>query len=123
MNESTVVGCALVLAILTAGTVAVVTGSYATALGATPIGVAIYLAIGVGAPQLFVASAHESSLRLGLGVLATVGAVASLLAGIATNGLTAKWGVGVVTILLIVVAGVLLAAVARAFHAGFQATR
>ena len=88
MNDRLVVGGCLVLSILSAGVVSTLTGSPATFFGATPIGIAIYLAVGIGLPQYLLSEKHGSPLRLGLAVLAVAGGSLAGLVGVAIGALT-----------------------------------
>ena len=119
MNDSRAVGLSLLLAVGLAGVVSVVTESVAI-LGHTPIGLAIYLAVGIGLPQFVLARRTGSSLRLGLAVLAVGSAALSLFAGVVTGSLTAAWPFGIVPILFLVVFGVLIGSGIRAFRAGYR---
>ena len=119
MNDSNVVAGCLLLAVVTAGLVGAVTASSAV-FGATPVGVGIYLAVGIGLPQYLLYRESGSSLELGLAILAVASAALAVLLGLARGAPHGDWGLGLVTILLFVVLGNLLGAAVREFRAGFR---
>ncbi|SEP97692.1 hypothetical protein [Natrinema salaciae] len=119
MNDSAIVGGCLAVAVLLAGIVSVVTETTAV-LGLTPVGFGVYFAVGIGLPQFLLYRNSGSSLQLGLSILAVVGAAVAVIAGVVTGAPHDEWGLGLVTILLVVVVGNLLGAVTREFRAGFR---
>ncbi|WP_436344312.1 hypothetical protein [Natronorubrum sp. FCH18a] len=119
MNDSRVFGLSVLLAVVLAGVASIVTGSFAI-LGHTPIGLAIYLAVGIGLPQYVLSRRTGSPLRLGLAVLAVGSAALSVLAGAVTGSVTAEWRLGIVPILFLLVFGVLIGSGIRAFRAGYR---
>ncbi|SDJ62097.1 hypothetical protein [Natronorubrum texcoconense] len=119
MNDSRVVGFSLLLAVGLAGVVSVVTDSLAI-LGQTPIGLAIYLAVGIGLPQFVLARRTGSPLRLGLAALAIGGAALAVLGGAAMGSLTEEWRLGIVPILFLAVFGMLIGSIVREFRTGFR---
>lgn len=120
MNESTVVGGSLLLAVALAGIAGLLTGSVSV-LGVTPLGVAIYLAVGIGLPQYMLGRQRGSPLRVGLAALALIGAVLAVAAGVLTGTTTQEANIGIISILVVVVFGTLLGAVVREFRAGYRA--
>ncbi|MCU4739911.1 hypothetical protein [Natronoglomus mannanivorans] len=121
MKESVVVGASLLLAILTAGTVGLLTDSYATAFAGTPVGFAVYLVVGIGLPQYLLSRDGDSATRLGLAALSVVAGVLVVLASVVLPSAspTAEWGAGFVLLFLVVVGNVLGATV-RAFRDGYR---
>ena len=119
MNDSRVVGLSLLLAVSLAGVVSVVTDSLAI-LGQTPIGLAIYLAVGIGLPQYVLARRIGSPIRLGLAVLAVGGAALAILVGAAMGSLTGEWRIGIVPILFLIVFGILIGSIVREFRTGYR---
>ncbi|WP_121740775.1 hypothetical protein [Natronorubrum halophilum] len=119
MNESRVVGLLLLLAISLAAVASAATESVAI-LGGSPIGLAIYLAVGIGLPQYVLARQTGSPLRLGVALFAVGAAVLSILAGVAMGTVTEEWGFGIVPILLLVVFGVLIGRSVDELRAGYR---
>ncbi|WP_440771590.1 hypothetical protein [Natronorubrum sp. DTA28] len=119
MNDSRIVALSLLLAVGLAGVVSVVTDSLAI-LGHTPIGLAIYLAVGIGLPQYVLARRTGSPLRLGLAALAIGGAALTVLVGAAMGSLTEEWRLGIVPILFLAVFGILIGSIVREFRTGFR---
>ena len=122
MTETRVVSGALLGAVLLAGIVGHWAGPE-TVFGGTPLGVGIYLAVGIGAPQLLLGGRRDEPMRLGLGALAIAGAGAAVIGGHLTGGVTDPGPTGVSTILAVVIVGVLAGAVVREFRAGYRASR
>ena len=120
MRESVVIAGSLGLAILSAGIVALLTGSHATFLGGSPVGVAVYLVLGIGLPQYLLSRESGSSLQLGLAALAVAGAVVSVLVGFAIGAPTDEWPFGIALILLFVVVGNVVGAGVREFRTGYR---
>ncbi|OLZ40869.1 hypothetical protein A6E15_07640 [Natrinema saccharevitans] len=119
MNDARLVGGSVLCAFLLAGIVTVVTGSPAL-LGGTPIGIAIYLTVGVALPQYLLSRRRGSALRLGLASLTAAGAAFVLIAGVATGSPNAAWDIGLVGILFVVVLGTSIGADIRAFRDGYR---
>ena len=122
MNDAVVIGGGLGLAVLLAGAVSLLTGSPAI-LGVTPVGIAIYLGVGIGLPQYLLSRRDGSSLRLGLAVLAVAAGVILAAVGVALGAPNDAWGIGIVPILFVVVIGVLVGSGVRAFRAGYRGER
>ncbi|MXV61462.1 hypothetical protein GS429_05170 [Natronorubrum sp. JWXQ-INN-674] len=119
MKEATVIGGSLGLAILTAGAVGLLLGSTATVFGGTPIGIAVYLVIGVGLPQYYLSRETGDPTQLGLATLSVAGGVLAMLGSLALGSATAETGVGHV-LLFVVVFGSVLGAIVREFRAGYR---
>jgi hypothetical protein len=99
-----------------AGVVGAATGTPAL-LAATPAGAGIYLAVGLGVPQLYVGRRTGDKQRLGLGVLAVAAAAVAFVGG---SVLDAR--VPLVELLVVVVAGNGLVSTVRAFRQGYATT-
>ncbi|QLK26282.1 hypothetical protein HYG81_01265 [Natrinema zhouii] len=119
MNDSAIVASCLAGAIVLAGIVSALTESPAV-LGLTAVGIAIYLAVGVGMPQYVLSRRSGSSLQLGLAAFAVIGAVIATAVEIATGSLHEESGIGLVSILLVVLLGNAIGAGAREFRAGYR---
>ena len=119
MNDSSLVAGCLALAIALAGLVSAVTESLAV-FGSTPVGVGIYLAVGIGLPQYLLYRDGGSPVELGLATLAVASAALAVLLGLVRGAPHGDWGLGLVTILLFVVLGNLLGTIVREFRAGFR---
>ncbi|MFC6767759.1 hypothetical protein [Natrinema soli] len=119
MNDSAIVASSLAGAIVLASIVSALTESPAV-LGLTAVGIAIYLAVGVGVPQYVLSRRSGSSLQLGLAVFAAIGAVIATAVGIATGSLHEESGIGLVSILLVVLLGNTIGAGVREFRAGYR---
>ncbi|MCU4924400.1 hypothetical protein OB905_00170 [Halobacteria archaeon AArc-dxtr1] len=120
MREAVVIGGSLGLAIVTAGATGLLLGSTATVFGATPIGIAIYLVVGVALPQYVLSRETGSPAQLGLAALSIAGGVLAILGSLALGSATAETGVGRV-LLFVVVLGSVLGAIVREFRAGYRA--
>lgn len=114
-----IVGIMASLAINGAISVATNTAMY---LAVTPVGVAVYLIVGIGAPQAFIGQQNDSSMELGMGVLAIVAGLISLGLGVLGSGVLADWGAGFVNLLLILVVGITLWVGIRQFAEGYTST-
>ncbi|WP_226479429.1 hypothetical protein [Natrinema amylolyticum] len=121
MRDARLVGGSLVVAFLLAGLATVVTESPAV-LGVTPVGIAIYLSVGVALPQFLLARRYGSTLRLGLASLAAAAAAFVVIASVATGSPNAEWSGGLVAILFVIVLGTVLGAGVREFRAGYQSS-
>ncbi|MDS0474905.1 hypothetical protein [Natrinema sp. 1APR25-10V2] len=123
MRNGLFVGGCLTLSVLFAGIVSAITASPAV-LGVTPVGIAIYLTVGVGLPQYLLSRRSSSRLQLGLAGLAVAGGAVVLIGGVATGSPNAEWSGGIVAILLVLVLvlGNALGAGVREFRAGYQST-
>ncbi|WP_408958152.1 hypothetical protein [Natrinema sp. 74] len=119
MRDARLVGISFTLAFLFAGIVSVLTESPAV-LGTTPVGIAVYLAVGIGFPQFLLSRRDESALQFGLAALAVVGAAVAVIAGVVTGSPNAEWSGGLVAILLVVVLGTTLGTAVREFRAGYR---
>jgi hypothetical protein len=119
MSDIRVVGASVTLAFLLAGVVSAITESSAV-LGVTPVGIAIYLAVGVGLPQYLLSRRTGSRLRLAC--LAAAGGAFVAVAGIGAGSLHAEWSGGLVAILFAVVLGNVLGAGVREFRSGYRST-
>ncbi len=119
MRDIPLVGSSFVLALLLAGIASFLTEIPAV-LGVTPVGIAIYLAVGVGLPQYLLSRRSGSALQFGLAAFAVVGAAVAVIAGVVTGSPNAEWDGGVVSILLVVVFGNAAGAGVRAFRAGYR---
>ncbi|MDG5761154.1 hypothetical protein QA600_17635 [Natronococcus sp. A-GB1] len=113
------VGTGILLAVVTSGLVSWLTGSLAI-LGATPSGIAVYLFVGVAGPQYVLSRRLDDPLRLGVAVLAAVGALLALGWGVLGADLHGEVGVGLTAVLAVVVFGVFGGAVVREFRAGYR---
>ncbi|WP_455449578.1 hypothetical protein [Natrinema thermotolerans] len=121
MRDALLVGGCFALALLCAAVASAITESPAL-LGITPIGIAIYLIVGVGLPQSLLARRTGSALQLGLAALAVAGGAGAVIAGIATGSPNAELSGGVVAILLFVVLGNAIGAVVRQFRDGYRSS-
>jgi hypothetical protein len=92
----------------------------ATYLAVTPAGVAVYLIVGIGAPQAFIGQQNESSMELGMGVLAIVAGLILLGLGVLGFGIFTDWGAGFINLLLILVIGIILWTGIRQFKEGYS---
>ncbi|WP_254764569.1 hypothetical protein [Natrinema marinum] len=119
MRDARLVGAGFALALLLAGVVSAITASPAV-LGTTPVGIAVYLAIGVGLPQYLLSRHSGSRLQLGLAALAVVGATVAMIAGVVTGSPNAEWSGGLVAILFVVVVGNVVGAGVHEFRAGYR---
>ena len=113
------VGIGILLAVLSSGLVSWHTDSMAV-LGATPVGITIYLFVGVAGPQYVLSREFDDPLRLGVAVPAAVGALLALDWGVLGADLHGEVGVGLTAVLAVVVFGVLGGAVVREFRAGYR---
>ncbi|PGF14477.1 hypothetical protein CP556_20345 [Natrinema sp. CBA1119] len=98
------------------------TTNTATYLAVTPVGIAVYLIVGIGGPQTYIGQQNGSSMELGMGVLAIVAGLVSLGVGVLGSGVLADWGTGFVNLLLILVLGIILWAGVRQFAEGYSST-
>ncbi len=121
MKDARLVCWCLLSAFLLAGIVTVVTQSPAV-LGVTPLGVAIYLTVGVALPQYLLFRRRGSTLRLGLDSLTVAGAAFVLIAGVATGSPNAVRGGGLVGILFVLVLGNVVGAGVQAFRDGYRSS-
>lgn len=94
----------------------------ATILAVTPVGIAVYLVVGIGGPQAFIGQQNGSSMELGMGVLAIVAGFISLGVGALGSGVLADWGTGFINLLTILVVGVILWASVGQFSEGYAST-
>ena len=115
------VGVGILLTVPSSGLVSWLTSSVSV-LGTTPAGIGIYLFVGVAGPQYVLPRRPDDPLRLGVAVLAAVGALLALGWGVPGDGLHGEAGVGVSAVLAVVVFGVLGGAVVREFRTGYRAT-
>ncbi|AEH35505.1 hypothetical protein [Halopiger xanaduensis] len=65
MNDTAVIGGCMLLTMLAAGFVGLLTGSYATVFAGTPVGFAVYLAVGIGNVLGAIVRAFRSGYRAG----------------------------------------------------------
>ncbi len=115
------VGVGILLAVPSSGLVSWLTSSVGV-LGTTPAGIGIYLFVGVAGPQYVLPRRSDDPLRLGVAVLAAVGALLALGWGVPGDGLHGEIGVGLTAVLAVVVFGVLGGAVVREFRTGYRTT-
>lgn len=120
MNERRVVLASLLVAVALAGGTTLATGQ-PTAYAETPLGVAIYAFVGVAIPQHVIAMRNDSTVRLGFAGIAGAGALLSVMAGYARNGINEPWSFGFPAVLMAVVFGSVIGSVVREFRAGYRA--
>lgn len=118
MRDVFLVGSCFVLAVSCAAVASAVTASPAV-LGITPVGIAIYLLVGVGLPQSLLFRRTGSTFRLGLATLALVGGTTAVIVGVATGSPNAERSGGIVAVLLLAVLGSGLGAAVREFRDGY----
>lgn len=121
MKDSHVVIIGIVASLAINGAISVATNT-ATYLAVTPVGVAVYLIVGIGAPQAFIGQQNGTSMELGMGVLAIVAGLISLGVGVLGSGVLADWGAGFINLLLILIVGIFLGTGIRQFAAGYTST-
>jgi hypothetical protein len=118
MEESRVVAAGVLAAVGLAAAASYATGS-AAVLGVTPLGVAIYVGVGVALPQFLLARRTGSAVRLGVAALA--GGVAAFALLVDATAFGGAGGIDLVTALAVLVVGVTLGAAVREFRAGYRA--
>ncbi|WP_227134197.1 hypothetical protein [Halorubellus salinus] len=92
----------------------------ATLLAVTPVGILVYLVVGVALPQLAVYRRTASAGALGASVLVGVLSGVVLVAALLDGGLWIDWGSGFATLLLLALLGALLGASGREFVDGYR---
>jgi len=121
MNESRSVAFGPLAAIILAGVASYWTGQE-TLLGGTPLGVGIYLAIGVGLPQLLLWRRTSETARFAIGILAVGGAFLAVIWGFFTIGLAGTWHASISVILVLALLIVIGWTIVREFLSGFRST-
>ncbi|WP_323677736.1 hypothetical protein [Halorubellus sp. PRR65] len=119
MDERSIVVGGVVVAVCANAVLGAVTET-ATLLAVTPVGVLVYLVVGVGLPQLVVYRRTASTGALGTSVLVGVLSGAVLVAGLLGGGLWSDWGGWFAALLLLALLGVLLGVSGRAFADGYR---
>lgn len=119
MKDSHVALVGIIVSLAINGAISAVTNT-ATYLAVTPVGVAVYLIVGIGAPQAFIGQQNDSSMELGMSVLAIVAGLISLGLGVLGTGILADWGSGFINLLLILVVGIILWTGIRQFKEGYS---
>ena len=119
MDERRVVVAGIVVAVCVNAVLGVVSGT-ATLLAVTPVGILVYLVVGVGLPQFAVYRRTASAGALGASVLAAVLSGTVFVAALLDGGLWSDWGGEFVTLLLLAVVGALLGASGREFVDGYR---
>ncbi|WP_435362018.1 hypothetical protein [Haloarchaeobius sp. DFWS5] len=112
------IGC-VILSILLNTVISAVTGT-ASLLAATPVGVAVYLVIGISGPQAITGQQYDSAVHRGMAALAALAGVGVLGIGLLGDGLLASWGIGFANVLFVLFAGIVCWAAANQFAEGYS---
>ncbi|MCT9095892.1 hypothetical protein [Haloarchaeobius sp. HME9146] len=94
------------LAVLVALAAAVVFDQPYIFLAETPLGVALYLVVGITLPQMLLARREGEPTRLGVAAIAGLGATLALAIGVLGDGVTARWGLPFIALLLFLTIGI-----------------
>lgn len=121
VKDSHVALVGIIASLIINGVISAATNT-ATYLAVTPVGIAVYLMVGIGAPQAFLGQKNGTSMELGMGVLAIVAGLISLGLGVLGGEILADWGSGFINLLLILVVGIMLWAGVREFKEGYAST-
>lgn len=119
MKDSHVALAGIITSLVINGAISAATNT-ATYLAVTPVGIAVYLVVGIGAPQAFIGQQNGTGTELGLGVLAIIAGVISLGLGVLGGGVLVDWGSGFINILLVLVVGIIFWAGVRQFSEGYS---
>lgn len=118
MDHRTIVLTGIFASIVVNALLSTVT-SPATLPAMTPLGIIVYLLLGLAIPQFVLSQRTDAPGALGRSALCTIAAALVFTAAHLDNGLTSDWGAQFVTVLLLVVFGVLLGTTIRAFARGY----
>lgn len=108
-------------AILLTGVVSVASGTPAI-LAQTPTGAAIYLIVGVAAPQLVLGRRSDDAIRIGMGLLAGVVGLTLLLSGLFVE-MSILGESTFVNVMAIIVAGIVIGTIVREVRRSYVGAR